>query len=169
MNKTEFRHTIFSLSEYLFPMVSRMLGQHANAEDAIQEIMLKLWMKRKQLKNHPNIKGFVILTARNHCIDLLRKQKIRIQDLSYPLEQLHTKNRHNQLEWEELHSIIKDILKSLPENQRTVLLMRDLDGYEIAEIAAATELKAEHVRVLLSRARKQVGIKLEKTYRYERG
>jgi RNA polymerase sigma-70 factor (ECF subfamily) len=47
--------------------------------------------------------------------------------------------------------------------------MRDLDGYEFFEIAAATQLKIEHVRVLLSRARKQVSIKLGKIYSYERG
>ena len=68
-----------------------------------------------------------------------------------------------------LNTIIKKIVKNLPEQQREVIMMRDLDGYEFIEIAAATQLKIEHVRVLLSRARKQVSIKLRKTYRYERG
>ena len=67
MNKKEFRLKVFSLSEHLFPMVSRMLGNKANAEDAIQEIMMKLWLKRKQIGLHPNITGLVFLTARNYC------------------------------------------------------------------------------------------------------
>lgn len=169
MNKTEFRLKVFSLSERLFPMVSRMLGNNASAEDAIQEIMLKLWVKRKQFREHPNISGFVFLTARNHCIDLMRKKALKIDDSPFQLDILKSENSHEQLEWKELNIIIKKIIKSLPEQQREVIMMRDLDGYEFIEIAATTQLKIEHVRVLLSRARKQVSIKLEKVYSYERG
>jgi RNA polymerase sigma-70 factor (ECF subfamily) len=169
MNKTDFKIKVFSLSERLFPMVSRMLGNRTNAEDAIQDIMMKLWEKRNQIRNHPNITGFVFLTARNYCIDLLRKKKLEIYDSSLQLELLKSEYGLEQLEWKELNTIVKNILKSLPEQQREVLIMRDLDGYEFTEIAAITQLKIEHIRVLLSRARKQVGIKLKKTYSYERG
>lgn len=168
MNKTDFRRKVFSLSEHLYPMVSRLLGNNANAEDAIQEIMMKLWVKRKQVGKHPNITGFVILTARNYCIDLMRKKKIEIDDSPLQLMKLKSDNNLEQLEWKELNTIIKKILKSLPRQQREVLMMRDLDGYEFVEIAAATQLKIEHIRVLLSRARKQVSLELEKTYSYER-
>jgi RNA polymerase sigma factor (sigma-70 family) len=169
MNKKEFKLTVFSLSERLFPMVSRMLGNKANAEDAIQDIMIKLWVKRKKIEQHPNITGLVFSTARNHCIDILRKKKLEINDFSFHLEILKSDNGREQLEWKELNSIIKKIVNSLPEQQREVIMMRDIDGYEFIEIAAATQLKIEHVRVLLSRARKQVSIKLEKIYNYERG
>ena len=60
MNKIDFKHKVFSLSERLFPMVARMLGSTANAEDAIQEVMLKLWKKRKQVEKHPNIKYLIV-------------------------------------------------------------------------------------------------------------
>jgi RNA polymerase sigma-70 factor (ECF subfamily) len=168
MNKTEFKLKVFSLSERLFPMVSRMLGNRANAEDAIQEIMIKLWVKRKQIAEHPNIKGLVFSTARNHCIDILRKKKLDIKDSSFQLEIVKSENGREELEWKELNNIIKKIVASLPEQQREVIIMRDLDGYDFIEIAAATQLKIEHVRVLLSRARKQVSLKLERTYNYER-
>ena len=168
MTKVEFRLKVFSLSERLFPMVSRMLGTRANAEDAIQDIMLKLWIKRKHISQHPNIKGLVFSTARNHCIDILRKKKLDIYDASFQLEIVKSANSREALEWKELNIIIKKIVAQLPEQQREVILMRDLDGYEFLEIAAATQLKVEHVRVLLSRARKQVRVELEKTYSYER-
>lgn len=76
MNKKEFRLKVFSLSEHLFPMVSRMIGNNANAEDAIQEIMMKLWLKRKQIGQHPNITGFVFLTTRNYCIETVAKGSV---------------------------------------------------------------------------------------------
>jgi len=116
-----------------------------------------------------NITGFVFMTTRNYCIDVLRKKKLEIDDSSLQLEILRSEYGQEQLEWKELNIIIKRILKGLPEQQREVIIMRDLDGYEFIEIAAATQLKVEHVRVLLSRARKQVSIKLEKIYNYDRG
>jgi RNA polymerase sigma-70 factor (ECF subfamily) len=169
MNKTDFKIQVFSLSERLFPMVARLLGGNSNAEDAIQEIMLKLWEKRKQLEKHPNINGFVFLTARNYCIDVLRKRPFVLDDSTSHLKILKSKKEHAELEWKELNTIITKILKKLPEQQKEVFMMRDVDGYEFSEIAAAIEIKIEHVRVLLSRARKQISIELEKTYSYERG
>jgi RNA polymerase sigma-70 factor (ECF subfamily) len=174
MNKNEFRLKVFSLSERLFPMVSRILGSQrgltnvGDAEDALQEIMMKLWLKKDQLEHHPNLQGLVFLTARNYCIDLLRKRKIEYSDAPFELELIKSEQSQNQLEWQELHSIIKKFLKNLSFEQREVLIMRDLEGYEFEEIAAALDLKIEYVRVLLSRARKQVGIHLEKNYSYER-
>ena len=168
MNTIDFKHKIFPLSERLFPMVTRMLGNSANAEDAIQEIMLKLWVKRKEIGQHPNITGFVFLTARNYCFDLLKKKKLEMDDSSLQFKILESGNGQEQLEWKELNIIIGEILIKLPKQQREILIMRDIDGYEFVEIAAATQLKVEHVRVLLSRARKHVCIELEKTYCYER-
>ena len=168
MNKLDFKLNVFSLSERLYPLVARLLGTD-NAEDAIQEIMLKLWEKRKQVEKHPNIKGFVFLTARNYCIDVLRKKSFTLNDSTDHFKILESKNENLRLEWKELNTIILKILKNLPEQQSEVFMMRDIDGYEFTEIAAALEIKIEHVRVLLSRARKQIGIELEKTYSYERG
>jgi RNA polymerase sigma factor (sigma-70 family) len=168
MNSKDFKQNVLSLSDRIFPMVARMLGNSANAEDAIQEIMIKLWVRRKQIEHHPNITGFVFLTARNYCIDLLKKKKPEMDDSSLQLKILESQNGQEQLEWKELNIIIEKILKKLPEQQREIIIMRDIDGYEFIEIAATTELKVEHVRVLLSRARKQVCMELEKTYCYER-
>ena len=169
MTKQDFKLKVFLLSERLFPMVSRILGTEANAEDAIQEIMMKLWEKRKKIENHPNIKGFVFLTARNYCIDVLRKKPKLIDDSTNHLKVLKSSNIDKNLEWEELNTIILKILKEIPKQQKEVFLMRDIDGYEFTEIAAAMQIKVEHTRVLLSRARKHIGLTLEKTYSYERG
>jgi RNA polymerase sigma factor (sigma-70 family) len=169
MNKEDFKVTVFSLSERLFPLVARLLGDKTKAEDAIQEIMIKLWEKRKQLDKHPNIKGFVFLTARNYCIDVLRKKRIFVDDISTHLNVSSFDKEESQLEWEELNLIINKVLIKLSKRQREIFVMRDLDGYEFTEIAAVMEIKIEHVRVLLSRARKQISEELEIKYKYERG
>jgi RNA polymerase sigma-70 factor (ECF subfamily) len=169
MNKKDFKVTVFSLSERLVPLVIRLLGDKTKAEDAIQEIMIKLWEKRNQLENHPNIKGFVFLTARNYCIDILRKKRVFVSDNEFYLHLLKDTNEQKQLENQELSEIINTILKKLPKQQREIFIMRDLDGYDFSEIAATMYIKITHARVLLSRARKTISIALEKTYSYERG
>lgn len=168
MTKLEFKNTVFVLSEKLFPMVSRILGSREKAQDAIQEIMIKIWGKRKTLNNHPNINGFVFLTARNYCLDVLRKHKIEAQDNTSHLKIIKSQDKHD-LEWKELNQIISEILKTLPVQQKEVFLMRDIDGYEFTEIASALDIKQTHARVLISRARKQIGNALLKKYNYEKG
>ncbi|WP_421874506.1 RNA polymerase sigma factor [Marinoscillum sp.] len=166
MNGAKFRQDILPLTQKIYPMVYRMLGNKEDAHDAVQEVMLKLWDKRKQLNNHPNVTGFVLLTAKNHCLDLLKKRHpLFVNAADYESADHH--NSQKEIEWKELNGIIREMLMELPESQREVLAMRDLDGLEYSEIADTTGLKIEHVRVLLSRARKQIGSKLKKIYSYE--
>lgn len=99
MNKNDFKLKVFSLSERLYPMVARMLGNATSTEDAIQDIMMRLWDKRKHLEHHPNITGFVFLTARNYCIDVLRKNKSIVDDATPYLKVLKSGEDHKDVEW----------------------------------------------------------------------
>ncbi len=169
MNSLEFKQTILSLSQRIYPIAVRMLKDDEEARDAIQEIMIKLWNKRAQLKQHPNIIGFVILTTRNYCLDQIRAKKSRQTEICY-LEQIaESYTEQGASELKEVFMIVQQIISELPENQKEVILMRDIDGFEFDEIVAFTHLKIEHVRVLLSRARKQIRSQLEKIYSYEQG
>ncbi len=145
-------------------MMARILGNNAEAEDALQEIMIRLWARRKQIEQHPNIPGFVFLTARNYCLDLLKKRKLNMDDSVLQVKLSASPNGQEKLEREDLNKMLGKILQKLPEQQREILVMRDIDGYEFIEIAAVMQLKPEHIRVLLSRARKRVGRELEKVY-----
>jgi len=167
MTTKDFKGTVLPLCGRIYPMAMRMLGNEVDAEDAVQDIMAKLWDKRKKLEQHPNIAGFVILTARNHCLDCLKKRKPKLDSSEVLLKSLKANTLQNGLELKELTNIIYALLDTLPDQQREVMMMRDLDGLEFAEIASALQLKIEHVRVLLSRARKQVSVKLKKQYSYE--
>lgn len=170
MNTNEFKSKVLSLSDRLFPMVARMLGNNENAQDAVQVIMMKLWDNRKQLKKHPNVAGFVFLTARNYCRDVLKKKNPEIDDLELRIHFLESgKTVLEELEQKELNDLIKIIIETLPKQQREVIILRELDGLEFKEITEITDLKVEHIRVLLSRARKTVSMELHKIYSYEQG
>lgn len=167
MNSTEFKHKVLSLSNRIFPMAARMLQDEEEAQDAVQEIMIKLWNHRKQLGDHPNVSGFIFLTARNHCFDLLRKRNIDEANQAYQKLIADVYEDQGINDFKELSEIVYQIINVLPENQRDIILMRDLDGFEFEEIVEVTNLKIEHIRVLLSRARKYVRVELEKIYNYE--
>ncbi len=167
MTSDQFRQKVVSLSTRIYPMAARMLGHDMDAQDAVQEIMIKLWKSRKQLSEHTNLNGFVFLTARNHCLDCLKKKNPE-QPFSLYKERIPDRFQ-DQSEYKEVLTIIQEIVKELPENQKDVLVFYDLDGLEFEEIAALTGLKVEHIRVLLSRARKLVRERLTKIYSYEQG
>jgi RNA polymerase sigma factor (sigma-70 family) len=167
MTSEEFKDNVVSLSTRIFPMAARMLGGDEDAQDAVQEIMIKLWKCKKQLKEHPNLNGFVFLTARNHCLDRLKKKNPEQPDLIY--QEKIPQGYHDRFEYAELYSFIQEIIKELPDNQKKVMVLYDIDGLEFEEIAAIVGLKIEHVRVVLSRARKFIREKLTKIYSYEQG
>ena len=163
-----FKNQVFILSERIYPMVARYLGNDSDAKDAIQEVMIKLWEQRDKLNGHPNLNGYVFLTARNHCLDLLKKKKPNIVSNGHDSNFIKVE-ASRELEFRELQDVIQKILKQCPVKHSEVLILRDIDGLEYEEIAMVTYLKVTHVRVILSRTRKYVQHELQKYYAYEYG
>ncbi len=168
MQVEEFKEHIFSLSERLYPMVVRILGSESLAKDAIQEIMIKLWNQRERLNSHPNPNGYVFLSARNYCLDQIKSKKPKYLSEEF-LPSSKGTSENETLEFKELVNAIRDILKKSPLKHREILILRDIDGLEYEEIAAVTDLKVSHVRVILSRARKYVQQELIRNFQYEYG
>ncbi len=146
-------------------MIMRFLGNPSDTKDAIQDIMVKLWDKRAQLSKHPNVSGFVFLTARNHCLDVLKKKKLNVVELTDYNSKVIDVEHHNH-RYIELKEMIERILASFPPLQKEILVLRDIDGLEYKEIAEIKGLTIEHVRVLVSRTRKRVQQELIKHHNY---
>lgn len=167
MNAADFKANVLCMSDRIYPLVLRMLANRADAEDAVQDIMLKLWKIRRKIDGHPNLVGLIMLTEKNHCLDVLRKKNQRIEELLTDIHLTESQNGLDNLEWKELTNHIQNILRGMPKQQCAAILLRDIDGYDYQEIASVLGLKIEHVRVLVSRARRRVAIELKKMHYYE--
>ncbi|HCC69560.1 MAG TPA: RNA polymerase subunit sigma-24 [Bacteroidales bacterium] len=163
MTRKEFETDIIPLSRNLYRFAFRFLSNKEEAEDAVQEIFLKLWKMRDKLSGYNNIQAFIMTLTRNHCLDRLRKKKMDSLDDTM-IENNRTSDMNSELSMERIENfrIISGIIDSLPENYRSVIQLRDIDGYEYAEISEKLGEDISNLRVILSRARKMVREQLKK-------
>lgn len=134
----------------------RMLEDRDDAEDAVQETLIRLWNLRDNLEKYNSLTALAITVIKNHCID-----KIRLRDRNEPIEdELYRRagpdNPYLQLERKNSEEVLKAIIEGLPALQKAIIKMKDIEEYELSEIAEITGTNVEAVRVNLSRARKKV-------------
>ncbi len=158
MDSTQFNQQILSLSDKLFRFAKSILQNGDAAQDAVQDLNLKLWEKRKMLDQVENVPAFAMRSMRNLCLDVLRKNK---DEVELPAEvEYNEPNPHLQIERRDMVKQVKDLIDGLPELQRTIIRMRDVEGMEIGEIAFVTSLTENAVTVNLSRARQRIREKI---------
>ena len=155
MSSELFKKEILPLRHQLFRVSLRMLDDSEDAEDAVQEVLLKLWSKRDALAACDNPAAFATTVTRNHCLDKLKlKKETETIDNHYAV--VARDNPHLQLERKNTEQTLKHIIGTLPQLQQLIITMKDIEEYEVDEIAEITGTSAEAVRVNLSRARKKV-------------
>lgn len=154
MDASMFNSLFTALSGKLYRLAKSMLRHTEEAEDALQEVQLKLWEKHYELDAVENPEGFAMRTMRNLCLDKIRK----VHDTSELNEELISKNKnpYEQTELNDLTDRIKGLIDRLPEMQRSIMRMRDVEEMEISEIAYIMNLTENAVTVNLSRARTKV-------------
>lgn len=163
MTRKEFEADIIPLSRTLYRFAFRFLSSKEEAEDAVQEIFLKLWKMRDKLPGYNNIQAFTMTVTRNHCLDRLKKKKMEfIDDTGTDYTRTTDMNFEERIDNMEKFRIVADIIDSLPENYRSVIQMRDIEGYEYEEMAEKLNMDVSNLRVILSRARKMVRLELKK-------
>lgn len=151
MTAEEFKLQAEELRERLMGVARRYLGDDGEAEDIVQDTMLKLWLMRADLQSP--VWGIGAVVTRNLCIDSLRRRRPTI-DISRLPDSEEPGDDGSQIEQ------MLMIVDSLPSSQRTILRMRHLEGMGMNEIAAVMGSTEQAVRKKLSRARMVVRRKL---------
>ncbi len=161
MTASEFKNTYLPFQGTMYTVAFRILGNAQDAEDLVQETYMKLWQKRDSMSHECNLKAYCVTLTRNMCIDRLRRTHLMIVEAE-PQEGDAPKGDsvEDSFIFNESEAALMGIIGLLPERQRRIMLMRDVEGIGYADIAAATGLSEVNVRVMLSRARKFVVNKL---------
>ena len=162
MNSHQYKSQVLTLSDKLFRLAKSILRHEEEARDAVQELNLKLWEKRQSLDAVENLQAFTMQSMRNLCLDLLRKSK-NIVEMPTEIE-YDAPNPYQQTESNDTVNKIRVYISKLPELQRTIIQMRDVEGMEISEIAFITSLTENAVSVNLSRARQKIREQIQREY-----
>lgn len=169
MDAKEFKEKILPVSHKIFRYANRLLDNMHDAEDVVQEIWLRLWDRRDQIGNIRNVEAFAFTMTRNLCLDRFKLKKPTYYDDreedAYRYEEAdHDPDPHRNLELKDSMERVNQIIGRLPEQQQTLLQMRDVEGLEYEEIADITGLEINAIRVNISRARKKVRETIQKKY-----
>lgn len=153
----DFKTSVLPISKKLLRFATHFLKDEDTAKDVVQDVFLKLWQKRDNLAEIENIDAFAMRMTKNRCLDLIRANRIVAIDAEtdHNLKQ-ETVDVHSKVELSESANQIKILINKLPDLQRQVMQMRDIEQLSYEEIADITDLKANAIRVNLSRARKKV-------------
>jgi RNA polymerase sigma-70 factor (ECF subfamily) len=153
----DFKTNILPVSKKLLRFATLFLKDEDEAKDVVQDVFLKLWQKRDELEKVENIEAFAMRMTRNRCLDVVRASKtITISAETDRKMKEESVDVHKQVEFTESANQIKKLINQLPDLQRTVMYLRDIEQLTFDEIAVTTELQLNAIRVNLSRARKKV-------------
>jgi RNA polymerase sigma-70 factor (ECF subfamily) len=156
MTVEKFKSELLPKKNKLFRLALFLLKNREEAEDTVQEIYLKLWDMRDSLNKYSNMEAVMMTMTKNRCLDKLKtkrekfgsfNEEINKQPLINPMEQSIQKDMIKQ---------VKELMERLPEQQKTILHLRDVEGYEYKEIKEITGFELNYIRVNLSRARKSI-------------
>ena len=165
MKQKEFLNTILPCKNTLYRLAKRLLVSSDEAEDAVQEVFLKLWKGRDKIDNYRSPEAFAITMTKNYCLDRLKSKQasnLKIVHNNYK----NSENIERTIEGNEGVELITKIMETLPEKQKIIMQLRDIEQFEFAEISQMLEINETAIRVALSRARKAVREQLIKQYNY---
>ena len=160
MRKKQFINEFLPLSDKVYKLAYRFLNDQDEAKDLVQQIYLKLWDKRNELKSFNNNEAYVIKMTRNACLDKLKLAKDKVDIANY--------GKSEDAKYDSIESVevIRRIIENLPNLQQRIIELRDIDGYTFDEIAELLDLSINSIRVSLSIARKKVRKEFLKIYSY---
>ncbi len=166
MQQSEFLNVVMPFKDKLYRMAKRLLVSAEEAEDATQEVLLRLWAKKGAMQSYNNVEAFAMTMTKNFCLDRLKSKQASNLTLVHSNYGEAGSGLHQQIEARDSFDWVQKIMEELPEQQKMVLQLRDVEEYELDEIGEMLQMQPTAVRVALSRARKTVREKLIQKHGY---
>lgn len=156
MELETFKSTVLPLRDKLLKYSVKLTDDGADAEDIVQEAFLKLWYIRDRLDGYQSVEALSVQVVKNLCLDKLRSKRMDRMPENSESILADAVTPEQLLEQHDAAAIIGRLIQQLPTLQQCIIQMKDVEGYELSEIAQITGTQIESVRVNLSRARKKV-------------
>jgi len=156
MDKSVFNQLMTSLRQKLYRFALAHTKRTDEAEDVVQEVALKLWERRDELVAVKSVEAYAMTAVRNRCLDYNRSPYKKTDELIETLDVAHEQTPYKNLEQKDTVAFVKKQIERLPELQQMVIRLRDIEEYELDEIAEILQINGNAVRTNLSRARQKI-------------
>ena len=166
MNQKEFIHLVNPFKDKIFRLSKRLLVSTEEAEDATQEILVKLWNKSDGLEEYKSVEALAMTMTKNYCFDQLKSKRASNLKIVHNNFTDREASLQQKVEDSDTWNWVEKIINDLPEQQKMIVQMRDIEQYEFDEIAKIMEMNETAIRVALSRARKTIRECMTKTHNY---
>lgn len=166
MTQKEFLNVVMPFKDKVYRLAKRLLISTEEAEDATQEVLMKLWNNKEKIGEYNNVEAFSMTMTKNFCFDKLKSKQSQNLKIVHNNYEDNNISLQKQVELNDSVDWVSRIIKDLPEQQRMVIQLRDIESYELEEIAQMLDMNNTAVRVALSRARKTIREKLTNTHSY---
>ncbi len=147
MTISEYNSCVDSFADGVYRFILKSIGDEELARDVVQESFTRLWERRKDVKSE-KVKSYLFTTAYHTMIDTIRKEKRQTR-----LEDYHTSDMIFESSEIDLKAVLNEAVDKLPEIQKSVVMLRDYEGYSYEEIGHITGLNDSQVKVYIYRAR----------------
>lgn len=165
MKQISFQTDILPLKNELYRMALRITMNAAEAEDVVQETMMKVWNRRDQWEQIESIEAFCLTICRNLSLDKVRRMDNQTQslDAAYDPKDLGvSSNPEEQAIQSDRIRLVRQMISQLPEKRRSCMQLRDMEGKSYKDIATILDITEEQVKVNIFRARQTIREKFKK-------
>lgn len=163
-----FRTDVLPLKDVLYRLALRITQKHEEAEDVVQDTMMKVWNKRDDLGAIESIEAYCLTVCRNLALDKLRAKSRQNEPLD--TEHLETPDLggspYEQMLQKDRIALVRQMVNSLPEKQRSCMQLRDFEGKSYKEIASILNISEDQVKVNIFRARQAIKQKYQQIEGY---
>jgi RNA polymerase sigma-70 factor (ECF subfamily) len=147
-----YRQWVYQHQDNVWSLARYLLGDASEAEDAAQEVFIRLWKHRKRI-DPQRLRPWLMKVPRNECLDRLRRSRPEEDLEDYPAE---GSGPLTELQHTELSQWLESAIGKLKEPYRSLVVLRDVQQHSYADVALTMELTMEQVKVYLYRARRQL-------------
>lgn len=169
MNLNTFKNQVLPVKDKLYRFALRMVADPEEAEDIVQEVMIRIWRHIEKLEELDNVEAWCMRITRNLALDKIKAKSKRFTASLYEVADISAGGNntpYSDVAWKDTYWRINTLIANLPQKQKEVIQLRDVEGYSYKEISDMMGIDINQVKVNLFRARQSVKENLIKINAY---